>query len=82
MGSSSSKKKEMNDLRTDLILNPNIRQAIIHNKDETTFIKHDKSGQGYVFNVEHPNYNKSYYQIAVPFASRFINSQTKYISDK
>ena len=80
MGPSSSKNK-MNELRKDLILNPNVKQAVIHNKDETTFIKHDMSGQCYVYNVEHPNYNKSYYQIAVQMASRFINSQTKYISD-
>ena len=43
MGSSAPepKKEDRYDIRKDLIYNPNIYRAVIHNKDETTFVQHD-----------------------------------------
>ena len=83
MGSSAPepKKEDRYDIRRDIIYNPNIYRAVIHNKDETTFVQHDQFGKCYVYNVEHPNYNRAYHQIAVPMASHFINAQGKYLSD-
>ena len=62
----------------------NIKAAKLHDKDRATFIQKDRNGNNCrKCSIEHPNYNKSYYDVALPIArSYFNNKETKLLTDK
>ena len=60
-----------NDIRNELINNPNIERAVFHNINETTFIGHNKEGRCVLAHIQHPNYNSAFLRFVVPMVNNF-----------